>query len=79
MPKLGVLSAVSFAIRGSGGAPKLWLGVAIAWIAWLIDLIPEFVRWRGRWTMRSSRALVLRHPLRRTPQDVVVEHWRGAW
>jgi len=33
---------------------KLWLGLAVVWIASPIDLIPEFIPIAGPWTMRSS-------------------------
>ena len=57
---------------------KLWLGVAIVWIASPIDLIPEFVPVAGPLDDAIVAALVLRHLLRRTPHTVVSEHWRGS-
>jgi uncharacterized membrane protein YkvA (DUF1232 family) len=57
---------------------KLWLGVAVLWIVSPIDLIPEFVPIAGPLDDAIVAALVLRHLLRRTPQAVVFEHWRGS-
>jgi len=57
---------------------KLWLGFALVWIASPIDLIPEFVPIAGPLDDAIVAALVLRHLLRRTPQGVVSEHWRGS-
>jgi uncharacterized membrane protein YkvA (DUF1232 family) len=57
---------------------KLWLGVAVVWIASPIDLIPEFVPIAGPLDDAIVAALVLRHLLKRTPRAVVSEHWRGS-
>ena len=57
---------------------KLWLVVAIVWIASPIDLIPEFVPVAGPLDDAIVAALVLRHLLRRTAPGVVSEHWRGS-
>ncbi len=62
--------------RVPGGA-KLWLLLAVAWIASPIDLIPEFVPVAGPLDDAIVAALVLRHLLRRTPRAVLLEHWRG--
>jgi uncharacterized membrane protein YkvA (DUF1232 family) len=56
---------------------KLWLGIAIVWIASPIDLVPEFVPVAGPLDDAIVAALVLRHLLRRTPMAVLSEHWRG--
>jgi uncharacterized membrane protein YkvA (DUF1232 family) len=56
---------------------KLWLGVAVVWIASPIDLIPEFVPFAGPLDDAIVAALVLRHVLRRTDRTVLFEHWRG--
>ena len=56
---------------------KLWLGVAVVWIASPIDLIPEFVPFAGPLDDAILAALVLRHVLRRTDRTVLFEHWRG--
>ena len=57
---------------------KLWLGVAVVWIASPIDLIPEFIPIAGPLDDAIVAGLVLRHLLRRTPRSVVSEHWRGS-
>lgn len=57
---------------------KLWLVVALVWIASPIDLIPEFVPVEGPLDDAIVAALVLRHLVRRTPVAVVSEHWRGT-
>jgi uncharacterized membrane protein YkvA (DUF1232 family) len=57
---------------------KLWLWVAVVWIASPIDLIPEFIPIAGPLDDAIVAALVLRHLLRRTPHAVVSEHWRGT-
>lgn len=56
---------------------KLWLLLAVAWIASPIDLIPEFVPVAGPLDDAIVAALALRHLLRRTPRAVLLEHWRG--
>jgi uncharacterized membrane protein YkvA (DUF1232 family) len=56
---------------------KLWLGLAVAWIASPIDLIPEFIPIAGPLDDVIVAALVLRHLLRRTDRSVLFEHWRG--
>ena len=58
-------------------ASKIWLGFAIAWLVSPIDLVPEFIPVLGPLDDAVVAALVLRHVLRRTTRDVVVEHWRG--
>jgi uncharacterized membrane protein YkvA (DUF1232 family) len=56
---------------------KLWLVVAVLWIASPIDLVPEFVPVAGPLDDAIVAALVLRHLLRRTPREVLLEHWAG--
>lgn len=56
---------------------KLWLVLAVAWIASPIDLVPEFVPIAGPLDDAIVAALVLRHLLRSTPREVLLEHWRG--
>ncbi|MGH2660439.1 MAG: YkvA family protein [Actinomycetota bacterium] len=56
---------------------KLWLGLAVVWIASPIDLIPEFIPIAGPLDDAIVAALVLRHLLRRTARSVLFEHWRG--
>jgi uncharacterized membrane protein YkvA (DUF1232 family) len=57
---------------------KLWLGLAVVWIASPIDLVPEFIPIAGPLDDAIVAALVLRHVLRRTDRSVLFEHWRGA-
>ena len=56
---------------------KLWLGLAIVWIASPIDLIPEFIPVAGPLDDAIVAAVVLRHLVRRTDRTVLFEHWRG--
>jgi uncharacterized membrane protein YkvA (DUF1232 family) len=56
---------------------KLWLVVAVVWIASPIDLVPEFIPIAGPLDDAIVAALVLRHVLRRTDRSVLLEHWRG--
>lgn len=56
---------------------KVWLGLALAWLVSPIDLVPEFIPVLGPLDDAVVAALVLRHVLRRTSREVVVEHWRG--
>ncbi|GIU99589.1 MAG: hypothetical protein KatS3mg014_1205 [Actinomycetota bacterium] len=56
---------------------KLWLLFAVAWIASPVDLVPEFIPLAGPLDDAIVAALVLRHLLRRTPWEVLLEHWRG--
>jgi uncharacterized membrane protein YkvA (DUF1232 family) len=56
---------------------KLWLGFAAVWIASPIDLIPEFIPIVGPLDDAIVAALVLRYILRRTPRNVLFEHWLG--
>ena len=59
--------------RGS----KIWLVVAVIWIASPIDLVPEFIPALGPADDVIVAALVLRHVLRRTDRSVLAEYWRG--
>ena len=56
---------------------RVLVGVAIVWIASPIDLIPEFIPVVGPLDDAIVAALVLRHLVRRTDRDVLLEHWRG--
>jgi uncharacterized membrane protein YkvA (DUF1232 family) len=56
---------------------KVWLWVAVVWIASPVDLIPEFVPVAGPLDDAIVAALALRHLVRRTAPAVVAEHWRG--
>ena len=59
--------------RGS----KVWILVAVIWIASPIDLVPEFIPVLGPADDVIVAALVLRHVLRTTDRAVLAEHWRG--
>ena len=59
--------------RGS----KVLVGLAAAWMASPIDLIPEFIPVAGPLDDVIVAALVLRHLLRSAGSAVVREHWRG--
>ena len=78
IPNLAVLFRGLFRDPRVPRGAKVWLVVAIAWIASPIDLIPEFVPVAGPLDDAIVAALVLRHLLRSTPADVVAEHWRGS-
>ena len=56
---------------------KLWLVLAVVWVASPIDLIPEFIPIAGPLDDAIVAALVLRHLLRRTARSVLLDHWRG--
>jgi uncharacterized membrane protein YkvA (DUF1232 family) len=56
---------------------KLWLVLAVVWIASPIDLVPEFVPIAGPLDDAIVAALVLRHVLRSIDRNVIFEHWRG--
>lgn len=55
---------------------KLWVAFALVWIASPIDLIPEFIPIAGPLDDAIVAALVLRHLLRSTSQEVLSE-WHG--
>jgi uncharacterized membrane protein YkvA (DUF1232 family) len=59
--------------RGS----KIWLMLAVIWIASPIDLVPEFIPVLGPADDVIVAALVLRHVLKRTDRSLLAEHWRG--
>jgi uncharacterized membrane protein YkvA (DUF1232 family) len=58
-------------------ASKALLVFGAAWIASPIDLIPEFIPFLGPLDDAVVAALILRHLLRTTGEDVLAEHWRG--
>jgi uncharacterized membrane protein YkvA (DUF1232 family) len=59
--------------RGS----KIMLGLALAWIASPIDLIPEFIPILGPLDDAVIAGLVLRRIVKKAGRPVVAEHWRG--
>ena len=56
---------------------KALLLFGAAWIASPIDLIPEFIPFLGPLDDAVVAALILRHLLRTTGEDVLADHWRG--
>lgn len=56
---------------------KRWLLVALVWVLSPIDLVPEFIPIVGPLDDIVVVVLVLRHLLKSTPSEVIVEHWRG--
>ncbi len=56
---------------------KVLLIVGAAWVASPIDLIPEFIPVLGPLDDAVVAALILRHLLRTTGEEVLAEHWRG--
>jgi uncharacterized membrane protein YkvA (DUF1232 family) len=56
---------------------RLWLWFAVAWLISPIDLIPEFIPVLGPLDDAIVAALVVRHVLRRTDEDVLMGYWRG--
>ena len=58
-----------------GSKALLFLGTA--WVASPIDLIPEFIPVLGPLDDVVVAALIVRHLVRTTGRDVVVEHWHG--
>lgn len=56
---------------------KLWLVMAVVWIASPIDPVPEFIPIAGPLDDAIVAALVLRYLLRRKDGSVLFDHWRG--
>jgi uncharacterized membrane protein YkvA (DUF1232 family) len=56
---------------------KAWIVFALAWIASPIDLVPEFIPVLGPLDDAIVAAVVLRHVLRRTDQEILAKYWRG--
>ena len=59
--------------RGS----KIWLVVAVIWIASPIDLVPEFIPILGPLDDVIIAALILRRVARVAGKAVLADHWRG--
>jgi uncharacterized membrane protein YkvA (DUF1232 family) len=59
-------------------ATKGLVWFALAWLASPIDLIPEFIPVLGPLDDALVAALLLRHVLRRTERDVLIDHWQGG-
>jgi uncharacterized membrane protein YkvA (DUF1232 family) len=56
---------------------KILVGIALAWIASPIDLIPEFIPVLGPLDDVVITLLVLRRVVKRAGRHVVAEHWKG--
>lgn len=56
---------------------KVWLWIAVVWIASPVDLIPEFVPVAGPLDDAIVAALALRHLVRHADLAVIADHWRG--
>lgn len=58
-----------------GSKALLWL--AVIWVVWPIDLVPEFIPIAGPLDDALVATLVVRHVIRSAGAEVVAEHWRG--
>jgi uncharacterized membrane protein YkvA (DUF1232 family) len=56
---------------------KVWIVLAIAWVASPIDLIPEFLPIVGPLDDAIVAALVLRHVVKVSDPSIVMDHWKG--
>ena len=56
---------------------KLILGLAAGYLAFPIDLIPDFIPVVGQLDDAIVAAFALRYVVRSTPREVVAEHWHG--
>jgi uncharacterized membrane protein YkvA (DUF1232 family) len=56
---------------------KIVLGATIAYLAFPIDLVPDFVPIAGQLDDAIVAAFALRFVVRASPPDVVAEHWPG--
>ena len=57
---------------------KVWLWVALIWIASPIDLIPEFLPVVGPLDDALVAAIALRRLVRASGPDAIRRHWRGG-
>lgn len=79
----GLIPNLVVLFRGLLGDPrvprstKVWVWFAVAWVISPIDLIPEFIPVAGPLDDAIVAALVLRHVVRRTDRNVLVDHWHG--
>jgi uncharacterized membrane protein YkvA (DUF1232 family) len=56
---------------------KILLGALLAYLAFPIDLVPDFIPVAGQLDDAILMALVLRSVLRSTGKDLLEEHWPG--
>ena len=56
---------------------KLVLGVTAAYLAFPIDLIPDFIPIAGQLDDAIVAAFALRYVIGTTPREIVAEHWHG--
>jgi len=56
---------------------KVVLGITAAYLAFPIDIIPDFVPVAGALDDAIIAALALRYVVRTAPTEVVAEHWHG--
>jgi len=56
---------------------KLLLGLLVAYLATPLDLVPDFIPVAGQLDDAILVLLVLRTLLRRTPDELLAEHWPG--
>jgi uncharacterized membrane protein YkvA (DUF1232 family) len=77
LPNLLVLFRGLLTDRRVPRSAKVWLGLAVVWIASPIDLVPEFIPIAGPLDDAIVATLALRCLLRRAPRPLLFEHWRG--
>jgi uncharacterized membrane protein YkvA (DUF1232 family) len=56
---------------------KVVLGVTAAYLAFPIDLIPDFIPVAGQLDDAVVAAFALRYLMRSTPREILAEHWHG--
>ena len=56
---------------------KLVLGLAAGYLAFPIDLIPDFIPIAGQLDDAIVAAFALRYVIGTTPREIVAEHWHG--
>jgi len=56
---------------------KIWLVVALAYLALPFDLVPDFVPILGQLDAVIVVGLILRHALRTCPVSLMTQHWPG--
>jgi uncharacterized membrane protein YkvA (DUF1232 family) len=56
---------------------KVVLGLAAGYLAFPIDIIPDFIPVAGQLDDAIVAAFALRYVIRATPESVLAEHWDG--